>query len=117
MMRPGFHVVGAFFGLALSLLFIAALVVLFVHLMRGSRNVEPFTGPGGPYGRPGTAPAPSTALALLDDRFARGEIEAEDYRVRRALLMGQEAPAPRGVPPEQPPAAHSGPAGDAGRSA
>ena len=30
-----------------------------------------------------------TALRLLDERFARGEIDEEDYRKRRELLSGR----------------------------
>jgi putative membrane protein len=31
----------------------------------------------------------SDALRLLDERFARGEIDEEDYRKRRGLLTGR----------------------------
>jgi len=29
------------------------------------------------------------ALSVLDQRLARGEIDAEDYRARRSLIVGQ----------------------------
>jgi putative membrane protein len=29
------------------------------------------------------------ALSILDQRLARGEIDAEDYRARRSLIVGQ----------------------------
>ncbi len=31
----------------------------------------------------------SDALSVLDQRLARGEIDAEDYRARRSLIVGQ----------------------------
>jgi putative membrane protein len=31
----------------------------------------------------------SDALAVLDQRFARGEMDAEDYRSRRSLILGR----------------------------
>jgi uncharacterized membrane protein len=35
-------------------------------------------------------PSPtSDALRILDERFARGEIDADDYKQRRDLLNGQ----------------------------
>jgi putative membrane protein len=42
--------------------------------------------------RPGSHDArggQSNATALLDERFARGEIDEEDYRKRRDLLKGR----------------------------
>ncbi|HEX6937300.1 MAG TPA: SHOCT domain-containing protein [Actinomycetes bacterium] len=32
-------------------------------------------------------------LRLLDERFARGEIEAEEYTARRELLKSRRGPA------------------------
>lgn len=46
---------------------------------------------------PAGAGAAGTARAVLDERFARGEIDAEDYVQRRTLLDGSSAPA--GPPP------------------
>jgi putative membrane protein len=37
--------------------------------------------PGGP-----PAPTESDAIRILDERFARGEVDADDYRQRRDLL-------------------------------
>ncbi|WP_436498338.1 SHOCT domain-containing protein [Actinokineospora sp. HUAS TT18] len=36
--------------------------------------------------RSGTAAPASTARTILDERFARGEIDAEEYQSRRAAL-------------------------------
>jgi putative membrane protein len=35
---------------------------------------------------------PDTPLALLDRRFAAGEISAEEYRERKAVLTGESPP-------------------------
>lgn len=37
---------------------------------------------------------PSRALAILDERYARGEINDEEYRHRRAQLTGGAGPGP-----------------------
>ena len=36
-----------------------------------------------------TAPTSNDAQRILDERFARGEIEADEYQRRRDLLRGQ----------------------------
>ena len=53
----------------------------------------------------GVAPmaATSPALAELDLRYARGEIDHDDYARRRAALLGTAPPAPETAAPEQPP--------------
>ncbi|GAA4804502.1 hypothetical protein GCM10023200_47290 [Actinomycetospora chlora] len=38
------------------------------------------------HGHGSAAPRPSTARELLDARYARGEIDEDDYRRRRDLL-------------------------------
>lgn len=87
----GAHRVGFFFGpgpgrggpfvVFLALLLLAAvvvLVVLFVRQERARRHGH-LAGAGG-------ASASFDALRILDERFAKGEIDAEDYKVRRDLL-------------------------------
>lgn len=39
----------------------------------------------------GNAPATPTPLDVLDGRYARGEIEQDEYRLRRADLLGTDA--------------------------
>jgi putative membrane protein len=39
-----------------------------------------------PAGRSGENPGGSTARRILDERFARGEIDEDEYRRRRSLL-------------------------------
>jgi putative membrane protein len=76
----------ALFGLLLFVVVIALVALLITLLIRRSRFSHRFAG---------TAPMPirawhsstSDALRILDERFARGEIDAEDYRTRRDLLQ------------------------------
>jgi putative membrane protein len=76
----------ALLGLLLFVLVIALLALLVTLVIRRSRFAHRFAG---------TAPVPlrtwhsstSDALRILDERFARGEIDAEDYRTRRDLLQ------------------------------
>ena len=48
--------------------------------------------------RPGPVSRPRDPRELLDERLARGEIDAADYQVRRDLISGAEGP-PRGGGP------------------
>ena len=36
----------------------------------------------------GTAPAAHSAIQILNERFARGEIEQDEYEKRKAILLG-----------------------------
>lgn len=80
----------AFVLLVLFVIVIAALALLITLFIRRSRFAHRFAG------TPGTgltnywhhSPA-SDALRILNERFARGEIDAEDFRERRDLLNGQ----------------------------
>ena len=65
--------------LGVLLLVVAAAAVLAVSL--GAR----------PPGASGAQGGDSTADRLLDERFARGEIDEEEYRHRRAVLRGRSA--------------------------
>ncbi|HSL38547.1 MAG TPA: SHOCT domain-containing protein [Arthrobacter sp.] len=70
------------------------LVLLAVRLFSGGTsrggpaNYGPYGGP--PYGRPGSAPGgKSQARLILDERFARGELTAEQYR-ENLKVLGEE---------------------------
>jgi uncharacterized membrane protein len=89
----GPHRVGFFFGpgpgrggpfvVFLALLLVVAAVVLVVLFIRQERLRR--------HGRlvsTGGASAPFEALRILDERFAKGEIDVEDYKDRRDLLRG-----------------------------
>lgn len=58
----------------------AAFVALAYFAFRGGRSEQ--------------SPRP-TARELLDERFARGEISAEEYAEGKAVLEGRSAPARR----------------------
>lgn len=64
-----------------SLAFLLLLVVAIVALVR-------WTGAQGGQPASSAAPAPHTAQEILDARFARGEIDAEEYRARSTALRG-----------------------------
>jgi putative membrane protein len=59
---------------------IVVLAILFIRQERMRRH--------GPLVTVGGASVPLEALRILDERFAKGEIDAEDYQVRRDLLRG-----------------------------
>lgn len=84
----GFGWVGELFELLFGLLVVAALVTVIVLgiSMLTQRRRGAAVGPAVP-----AAASASSAVALLDERFARGEIDEEDYRARRALLRGDQA--------------------------
>jgi putative membrane protein len=67
-----------FFGSFMMLLFWGGLIILIVFAVR-------WIGTGSPRG--GDAPAPGNrAVTILEERYARGEIEREEYEERRRLL-------------------------------
>lgn len=75
---------GGFFAFLLGLLmmllwagFWIFVIVLIVRLVRRSS----------PEGS-----RPPTALRVLEDRYARGEISREEFAERRAVLLGREPP-------------------------
>jgi len=66
----------AFAMMFMSLAFIALIVVGVVLVVRSSSHEE----------RPRARPEPNRALDLLDERFARGEIDQVEYEERRRVL-------------------------------
>lgn len=69
---------GAWVSLVLMLAVLVALVVTAVLVLRHTRPALPGAGP---------ASVPPAQL-LLDERFARGEIDEDEYRHRRTILLG-----------------------------
>ena len=71
---------GFFWGLlmmALWVAFWAAVIIIVVRLIRHGARRE-----GG-----------SSALQVLEERYARGEITREEFTERRSILLGREPPA------------------------
>lgn len=68
----------------MMLLFWGALAVLVVWLVRSTHGLD-----RGPVPSPPAAPPPSSrAHDLLAERYARGEIDEDEYIRRRAVLDG-----------------------------
>ncbi len=67
-----------FFGSFIMLLFWGGLVLLIIFAVR-------WMGAGPPRGGDGPAPA-NRALAILEERYARGEIDKDEFEERRRLL-------------------------------
>ena len=70
-------------ALILIVLVVGALAWIIVTLRR-ERSLPRSAPP------PAAPPAASEALRILDERFARGEIDAEEYQSRRDLLRRTE---------------------------
>jgi putative membrane protein len=63
------------------LLILVGVVAVVVGLMWAARG-----GRGGGESGGAAGPPVSTARQILDERFARGEIDEEEYRARRRML-------------------------------
>lgn len=80
----------------LLLIGIALLVLLAVWVSRGGTRQSGLSGQPGQHGQPGQGPYPppngpypppnSNARAILDERFARGELTADQYREHIRVL-------------------------------
>ncbi len=77
-MHGGIAWVGGWVMLAVMFLFLAALAVIAVALARAASRSSRARRP--------RAGAATTAERTLEERFARGELDEEDYRRRRDLL-------------------------------
>lgn len=83
---PGFHGAWGIAGIVLMILFWAAVILALIAGIRwllGGRGER--TG-----GRDGARP-PRTPGEILDERFARGEINADEYQARKRLLEQHES--------------------------
>lgn len=66
---------GLFMGWGMMAIFMIAVVAVILFLIRG-------IGGGGDNTRP-------SALDILDDRYARGEIDAAEYAERKKTILGK----------------------------
>jgi putative membrane protein len=74
---------GAWVFMAIMMLvFFAAVAAVIIALIRSS-------GRGGTGATAGTEGGAQDALRLLDERFARGDIDADEYTTRRDLLRSR----------------------------
>jgi putative membrane protein len=77
----GWGWLGAILGLIILLLIIAVLGAVLAYLVRTLRRPSPSATPAaGGHG------STAQALQILDERYARGEIDQEDYEQRRRTL-------------------------------
>lgn len=79
-MHDGMGWGGWLFMTLLLLLLVALVVMVALALFRG------WSSGGGGSARSGQGHGRSAAEALLDERFARGEIDEDEYRRRREAL-------------------------------
>jgi putative membrane protein len=69
-----------FWVMVVMMLLVLVAVLAFLYLL--------VTRSGAMAGRESAGAAPKEAERLLDERFARGEIDEDEYRRRRAVLHG-----------------------------
>ncbi len=94
---PGPSGLGILFGIAGfvgTLLLIAIAVSLVIYFVRRNKNH--------PVAAPGQRPPAQSALQILDERLASGQIEIEDYQNRRAALLGEVPQSPQWTPTAAP---------------
>ncbi|MFF7643956.1 SHOCT domain-containing protein [Streptomyces canus] len=73
------------FGMSLGMLvFWGLIITAFILLFRSLGRGQDSTGPAAPP--PGPPPATASPEQLLADRFARGEIDEDEYRRRLQVL-------------------------------
>lgn len=71
------------FGWVFMILFWVLIIVGIVALVKWL-----FTSPGAHHGKPSGSAPQRDALTILEERYARGEIEREDFLVRKKDLGG-----------------------------
>lgn len=95
------HLLGTGIASLIALAVLVALVVVIVKLAKGWRPKGQLPGwaPSTPAGAPVAADPTDSALTILSERLAKGEIEVDDYYARRTALHG---PDPHRPQPEAP---------------
>ena len=81
---------GGAIGIVMTLAVLALIVVGIVLLVRGLSGRQDHGQSGYSQGLPPAAgPAPTSALQILEERYARGEIDQEEFLRRRADLTSR----------------------------
>ena len=77
-----------FFGPFMMILFFAAIVVVVVLVLRrlGGGSPDSLESLGSIFGKKPEAPG-GTALDILEERFAKGEIDKDEFEERKRALM------------------------------
>ncbi len=94
-----FHMIASGIGCLIALALTVALVVLIVKLLKGWRPKGMSAGWAPQAGAAAAAPAApedptDSALRILSERLANGEIEVDDYYARRTALKGPDPHRP-----------------------
>ncbi len=82
---------GGVVGLVIMLAVIALIVVGVVFLVRGLGGRHDYSQSGPPPGQQQAPPPgvyPQSALQVLEERYARGEIDREEFLQRKQDLLG-----------------------------
>ena len=79
---------GGVIGVVMMLAVLALIVVGVVFLVRGLSGRQDQGQPGQSPGSSSGGPAPKTAVQVLEERYARGEIDREEFLQRKQDLLG-----------------------------
>lgn len=80
---------GGIIGLVIMLAVLALIVVGVVFLIRGLSGRHDYNQVDRPQGPPPAGgPATKSALQVLEERYARGEIDREEFLQRKQDLLG-----------------------------
>ena len=80
---------GWIFGWIMMIVVVALIVVGVIFLVRGLSGRNDHSQAGQAQGPPSSGgPAPKSALHVLEERYARGEIDREEFVQRKQDLLG-----------------------------
>mgnify|MGYP002390973205 CR=1 FL=1 len=79
---------GGVIWMVVMLAVLAFIVVGIVLLVRGLSGRHDYGQAGYPPGPPPAGAGPKTALQILEERYARGEIDQDEFLRRRQDLLG-----------------------------
>lgn len=79
---------GGVIWMVIMLAVLALIVVGIVLLVRGLSGRNDYGQAGHPQGPPPSGAGPKTALQILEERYARGEIDQDEFLRRKQVLLG-----------------------------